>query len=213
MTERKKKIRGHRKRQKQIELWKDKNILFNLTDYFLNGRRNYYYAKIPWNYSSITNSNIPEPKGKTKQLLFAALLDIYDAWKVQLERLGEPYYLKIWLYEPRFSQSEVVCATGGRIEYYQNMFYGPEKGKYINGPGHKNAEQLNWECYIDEDHYDLNFIGNPEDYASLRDYKESEQWFSRLLKKPHRITHYENPDNSILKLYSFKRGNVWVGGE
>ncbi|MBE0640389.1 MAG: hypothetical protein IH599_00025, partial [Bacteroidales bacterium] len=131
---RKKKIRGHKRRWKEIENWRLDNLDLNLTDYLLN-ERDRYYAKIrvhPWSGLSLTNSMTPEPTRKTKQKILKGLLDIYEDWKNQLDKLGQPYYLKIWLFEPRFSQSQVVCAIGNNVDFYENTFFKPEKNKVLN---------------------------------------------------------------------------------
>ena len=64
----------------------------------------YEYAKVyvdPWDNLTLTNSQIPEPKGKAKKDILNGLEKIYDSWKNELEKINKPYYLKIWLYEPK----------------------------------------------------------------------------------------------------------------
>jgi hypothetical protein len=117
-----KKIRGHNRKHRDIERWRITNLELGL-DHLK--KYNYDYAKIlihPWCDISITKSEIPVPKGETKQLILSGLIDIYHSWKSTLDEIGQPYYLKIWLFEPRFSRSQVVCAIGDRIDYYENMF-------------------------------------------------------------------------------------------
>src|SRR4051812_38389727 len=131
MTVRQKKIRGHKRRNKHIDNWRLENLSFNLKDYLLNECER-YYAKIrvhPWSGLSLTSSVTPEPTGKTKQKMLLGLLDIYEYWKNQLDKLGQSYYLKIWLFEPRFSQSQVVCAIGENVDFYENTFYKPDTAK------------------------------------------------------------------------------------
>jgi hypothetical protein len=121
-----KKIRGHKRIWKDIEKWKNANLKLDLEHLKQNERD---YAKIgvyPFSAISLTNSQIPEPKTKTKKRILNGLLDIYDSWKNQLDQLNEPYYLKIWLFEPRFSKSQVVCAIGNSIDFYKNTFIFPE---------------------------------------------------------------------------------------
>src|SRR4051794_26854525 len=111
------KIRGNRRLQKQIPKWVTDALTINKD--FLS-KNKYWYEKVivhPWCDISIIKSEIPEPKSVTRNLIISALEEIYDNWKIQLDKLNEPYYLKIWLYEPRVSKSQVVCAIGERIEY------------------------------------------------------------------------------------------------
>ncbi|WP_051211192.1 hypothetical protein [Runella zeae] len=216
---RKKKIRGHNRRQKQIDKWRLDNLSLDLTDYLLN-QRDRYYAKItvhPWSGLSLTNSITPEPTGKTKQKILNGLLDIYDDWKEQLDKLRQPYYLKVWLFEPYFSQSQVVCAIGDNVDFYKSTFYKPDTNKTIQlhnyGSLKTKLSKLNWDYCLDEDHYDNAEVGKPETYASRQDYEETKMWFDILLKKPHRTHKFKEPMGDTTKSYSFKRGNIWLGGQ
>lgn len=164
---RQKKIRGHNRRHKQLDNWRLDNLSLDLTDYLLN-ERDRYYAKIrvhPWSGLSLTNSLTPQPTGKTKQKMLNGLLDIYEDWKKQLDKLGQPYYLKVWLFEPRFSQSQVVCAIGNNVDFYENTFYKPDTNKTIQldnyGSLKTKLSKLNWEYRLDEDHYDNTEVGEP----------------------------------------------------
>jgi len=211
------KIRGHRKRFLKIEKWRQENLEIR---WDLIEKYNYHYTDIvvhPWCDISILNSLIPEPKRKAKHLILLGLLDIYDSWKKQLDKLEQPYYLKIWLFEPRFSKSQVVCATGERIEFYENNFFKPDKVKKINpeyyGQLKNRLEKINWEYRLDEDHYDNCEVGEPESYVSQEDYDFTKKWFKELLKKPHRTTKFIEPIGDTIESYSFKRGDIWIGGQ
>ena len=107
---RQQKIRGFNRRFRDIDIWRSENLDLRLD---LIEKYNGDHIDIvvhPWCDISIINSKIPEPKRVTKKLILNGLIDIYESWKVQLNNLGKPYYLKIWLFEPRFSKSQVVCA-------------------------------------------------------------------------------------------------------
>ena len=216
---RKKKIRGYKRRWKDIENWRLDNLDLNLTDYLLN-EQDRYSAKIrvhPWSGISVTNSVIIEPRGATKCIIINILLDIYDDWKKQLDQLGQPYYLKIWLFEPRFSKSQVVCAIGDNIDYYENTFFEPEtneKSNLVNYGQLKNRLcNYSWDCRLDEDYYFNNEVGSPEDYATQQDYEEYKIWFEKLIKKEHRIYKLQEHDEERTEMYMFKRGYVWLGGQ
>lgn len=218
-TVRKKKIRGHKRRWKGIDSWRLYHLDLNLTDHLLN-ERDRYYAKIrihPWSGLSLSNSKTPEPIRKTKQKILKGLLDIYEDWKSQLDKLGQPYYLKIWLFEPRFSQSQVVCAIGDSVDFYENVFFKPEKSKVLSADNYgelkDRLESFNWDYRLDEDHYDNTEVGEPETYASRQDYEETKIWFATLLKKPHRTSKFKEPIGDITECYSFKRGDIWLGGQ
>src|SRR5690606_9522052 len=117
------KIRGHNRRQKQIKNWVEETKHLNIDELF-EWRREYAEILIhPWSSgSSLIDSIFPEPYGKTKSIMLKGLLEIYESWKIELEKLNKPYYLKIWLCEPRFSRSQIVCAIDDKIDYYENLF-------------------------------------------------------------------------------------------
>lgn len=206
------KIRGHKRRHRHIEEWRLESLDLRL---HLIQKYNGDHIDIvvhPWCDISIINSEIPEPNGKTKHLILSGLIDIYDSWKKQLDNKGQSYYLKIWLYEQRFSKSQVVCAIGDRISYYENLFYVSDKAKKLNpdnfGALKDRLEKLTWDFRLDEDHLDNNEVGEPEFYSTPKDFEESKKWFAKTLKKPHRTTKID----ATTELYSFKRGHLWLGG-
>ncbi|MBL7998421.1 MAG: hypothetical protein JNL32_07275 [Candidatus Kapabacteria bacterium] len=214
---RQKKIRGHKRRHNHIEKWRLDNISLDINRYLLH-ERDTYHTKImvpPWSGISITNSITPEPKGKTKRLMLCGLLDIYEHWKIQLDMLGQAYYLRIWLFEPRFSQSQVVCATGNSIDFYENSFYKPNTNKPMrlmsSANLHTKLSEFTWEYGIDEHHFASNELGEPESYRSQHDYDETYKWFNRLLKTPHRTDTYTYPHGETIDIYSWNRGDVWIG--
>lgn len=214
---RRKKIKGHNRRHRQIEKWRLENCSLDLAS-FLKETRNYYYAKImisPWYDLSGIKSAIPQPNKKTRQKMLNGLLNIYDNWKSQLGTIGQPYYLKIWLFEPRFAKSQVVCAIGNRINFYEHTFYKPDNGKMLNtaifGALKQKAEKLSWDYCLDEEHFDNSELQTPEDYATPEEYEEAKRWFAKLLKKPHRLTQFSAPIGNATESYSIKKGIVWVG--
>lgn len=99
---RSRKIRGHKRRHRQIETWLKNNLelRYDLLDNYSSDHIDIIVH--PWCDISLKNSRFPEPKGKTKSLMLAGLLDIYDSWKKQLDQFNKPYYLKIWLLNQGF---------------------------------------------------------------------------------------------------------------
>lgn len=209
------KIRGFNRRFRDIDNWRIENLDLpvDLIEKY-NGDHIDIYVH-PWCDISIIDSKIPEPKGKAKKMIINGLIDIYESWKVQLEKSGNPYYLKIWLFEPRFSKSQVVCAVADRIDFYENSFFKPDFKKEFRpnnyGQLSERLQKFHWDYRLDEDQYDTNFVGEPHLYASSQDYEESVIWFNRLLKKPHRMIKFTEPIVEATELYSFKRGELWIG--
>lgn len=121
---RKKKIRGHKRVQRSIEKWTEQNKIINIQDFLANKYCYAYLGIQPYfSISSDNNNSIPEPASKTRKDIILGLETIYNNWKTELDKLNQPYFLKIYLFEPRVSKSQVICALGNKkIDYYQNFF-------------------------------------------------------------------------------------------
>lgn len=205
------KIKGHKRIWKDIEKWKNANLELNLENLKQNERE---HAKIwvhPYGGISLTNSQISEPKTETRKRILIGLFDIYESWKNQLDKLHEPYYLKIWLFEPRFLKSQVVCAIGNSIDFYNNTFNIPKNFKEFKSDfveiAKSRIENFNWECRLDEDFIFSSDIGNLEDYENEKEYLEYKKWFKNKLKKKHIKKTLTDGSES----YAFELGNVWMG--
>lgn len=205
-----KKIRGQKRVWKAIDTWKKANKRLDLEEIHSRQRD---YVKIwvhPFSSISMSGSEFPEPKGKTRMLLLNGLFDIYYSWKKQLDLLGEPYYLKIWLYEPNFSRSQVVCGIGSFLTFYESTFYIPQVSKQfpeeLLGKTGERAVDFQWDYALEEEHLDEDFIGDPEDFISDAEFLKNRRWFRNKLKGPVRISSYDGKE-----CYSIKKGNVWLG--
>ncbi len=209
-----KKIRGHKRKWKQIDLWKKSNLDIDF-EYLNVYQKDYVKINVhPWSSLSLIKSSHPQPYGKTKLKILQSLLEIYDRWQIQLDKLGKPYYLKIWLYEPHFSNSQVVCAIGSCINYYNELLYQDENDtqkidfKHYEDLG-KKFKEFNWKCFIDEEKLDSTIVGEPTNYPSIIDYKNHRKWFLETMKKTHRVEKIREG----FELYFFKSGCLWTGGE
>lgn len=212
-----KKIRGHKRRWNDIDRWVETHKNLNL-DYLKKYQRDYAKIRVhPWSGIPLTNSQIPEPKGLTKSKILNGLIYIHDSWKGKLDKLGENYYLKIWLFEPRLSSSQVVCAIGDYLDFYENTFYKPKESKKFYpenyGQVKSEIENFNWEYRLDEEHFDNSEPGDPELYSTLADYEEAKRWLEKMLKKPHKTTIFIEPIGKATESYSFIKGDVWLGGK
>ena len=131
--------------------------------------------------------------------------------KKQLDNAGQPYYLKIWLFDPRFSKSQVVCAIGDRIDYYKDLFQKTNYTKQLKSENYGNLknrpDELEWEYSLDEDHIENDYVGEPAQYLTDNDFLETKNWFAKTMNKPHRITKLDDD----IEYYSFKKGNLWLG--
>ncbi len=201
------KIRGHRKKQKQIQKWIDIESKLNFE--FLD-KYKYCYSDIyihPWCDISLINSEFPEPKGKTRNDLILGLEKIYNNWKIELEKLNKPYYLKIWLYEPRVSKSQVVCAIDERINYYSNFFLELLDNEKPSDFCNKLNPNLRWNLYEDSQTWSENFLlktTDNEDYNCFCLKK------IKSLKQKKYKTEIINIEDGKDKLYFEPKGKIWV---
>lgn len=208
-----KKIRGHKRIWQEINKWKNTYLQLDLENLKVNERD---YVKIwihPYNGLTLTNSQHPEPRAETKKRILNGLFDIYENWQNQLNTLNQPYYLKIWLYEQRFTKSQVVCAIGNSLDFYIKTFNTPTDDKVhshnYTGDLKNRIDSFNWDHHLDEDFMLSTDIGNPEDYDNQIEYLEDLQWFNKRLKK----NHIKKTLKDGTECYSFEMGNVWVGGK
>lgn len=211
-----KKVRGHRRIWREIEAWKHASKALDIE---LLQQRERDYVKIwvhPFSSISMLNSAYPEPSGETRKRIVQGLFEIYNHWKDSLDSLNQPYYLKIWLYEPRISKSQVVCAIGSAVDFYETTFGKPDHANTFDvkrlGIPLEFYDGMTWEHRLDEAYFDLNDLGSEDEYHSKEDFVETKKWYANRLKKPHKMLGNSNNATKIPStLYSYTLGNVWIG--
>lgn len=114
------KVRGYRRRLRALDRFADAHAGLDLDALRL---RHYDYVKLwldPWSRLAKRNP----PMGYRRPAL-RAFFRIAEAWDRQLRTLGEPYYLAVWLHDPRFHATQVVAGLRERIGWYETVF--PER--------------------------------------------------------------------------------------
>ncbi|GLB47794.1 hypothetical protein [Neptunitalea lumnitzerae] len=211
------KIRGHRKKWKRIDDWVESNKDLDI-NYLKTVQRSYCKIWVaPWYSIPITNSAVPQPNGVTKAKMLEGLLTIHDSWKQTLNELGQPYYLKIWLYEPRFFLSQVVCSIGDMQHFYNQTFYKPTINKafpLVNyGKLADTLANFDWEHCWDEDFLTDSDLGSQDSWGmTTEEFASHKSWFTSELKKTHRLTRINTAYNNQINSYAFKKGDVYIGG-
>ncbi len=208
-----KKIRGHKKKWAEIDAWIAANKQLDIGNLKTYQRDHTKIWVHPWSGITVTNSQIPEPKRETKRRIIKGLIAIYEGWKASLDQLNEPYYLKIWLYEPRLFKSQVVCAIEKELTFYENTFFAPPDPKEFY-PAHYGAlenalGEFRWDHRLDEFYLDNTELPKPEAYC----YESDKKWVNNMMKKPHRTVPFSQPIGEATESYMFRRGDVWVGGK
>jgi hypothetical protein len=187
----KKKVRGWKRQIRKLDKWKLRNLNLELNRY------DYDYVKIwldPWYRLEKCN-----PPIWFRRLIIAALLEIYGNWHKQLLKRGGKFYLKIWLFDPHFIDSQVVAAVGERIHYYEELFVKNTESrkfpyqKYFHGS--YNLHDYNWDLHVDEDvSFERADELEADEIASLQ----------RVATRTEKL-----PDGETI--YAVKRGDLWLG--
>jgi len=205
------KIRGNSRLQKQVLGWIAGASFIDMNFLFEN---KYWYADLivyPWCDISIIKSEIQEPKSATRNLIISALEEIYNNWKLQLDKLNEPYYLKIWLYEPRVSKSQVVCAIGERIEYYNNNFVSVNVIRKKSDFCNKLSSEFEWDSFEDSQIWSEEDLCSPiELYRNIEDYNESLRFLVKIKKANYKTLKIDTLDGSDT-LHVQPKGVIWIG--
>ena len=206
----KQKLRGLRRRKSEIDKWIDNSLDIDL-DHLTN--RQVYYQKIyvyPW---ANLFCNKQPPTGYRNQIA-SGLLDIYFNWQTELEKLNQPYYLKIWLNYPRFMNSQVVAAIGDKIKHYNNIFSLADKSTSF--PIDKfemvtdNINKLTWTPFLDEElFFESEFDTIKENYANEDDYHNNQKIIKRVRENHDRKEVIKNGEDTDI-LYFKTQGLVWI---
>ena len=175
----------------------------------------YKYAKVyvdPWDNLTLTDSQIPEPKGKAKKEILKGLEKIYDSWKTELEKLNKPYYLKIWLYEPRISKSQVVCAIDEKIEYYENIFEKADFKQNSSSFTNQLDSDFNWQPKVDEEPcWESDLLWPIDQYESIEDSYSDRILLTKLKKGNYKNKEIGSPNGNKDTIYFIPKGKIWVG--
>ncbi|MGE3318197.1 MAG: hypothetical protein AB7I18_02785 [Candidatus Berkiella sp.] len=134
-----------------------------------------------------------------KKLFIEALCDVYENWQFYAKQMNVPYYLKVWIFEPNFTQSQIVLAVENRIKWYEELF-GIDESK-VPFPHEYTADctqKFSWtfanEIYAVEQ----------EDFSP----KAWERFVSENRIWPTNQFQDVEPEKP---LFLFHDGNVWVG--
>jgi hypothetical protein len=206
-----KKIRGLKRRSKNIEFWFKQN---KAIDFSILNRYDYYYCKAKINPWANLLDEQPYPTNYRKQI-FSKLLTIFFSWKQQLDKSLLEYRLELWLFDPRFIQSQVVVSIGEKMTYYKNLFPIADELKKFPIEKFKDDEsrinQLSWALHEDNDYYlesDLLEVGR---YTDQKQYFINQRFYRKLSERNTKYRIIENENGEKDKLFAMRKGDVWVG--
>jgi len=101
-----KKVRGWKRRIKQIDRW-GKEIQEPDVDWFAKPTTRDVYRRCT--IAPFYNAKKRHPPIWFYKLIIAKFITAYDKWKLAFDDLGIPYDLQLWLYDPSFIRSEISC--------------------------------------------------------------------------------------------------------
>lgn len=201
----KKKIRGWKRHVRKIEKWKRRVIDLDI-EHLHQYQRD--YAKI-WIYPfyAIPRRN---PPVWYNRLLLEAILDVYRSWHEKLLKLDEDFYLRLWIYDPHFINSQVVTAYKDCLQFYDQTFdvgnqekqFPLDKYTYLR----EKLEMFDWHIHIDSDVYtESDLIDN------IQQGWTSENEVEAIKGKAYKVETVHLSDGDTDKTYSVNVGDVWVG--
>ncbi|WMT39729.1 hypothetical protein RE628_20380 [Paenibacillus sp. D2_2] len=125
-------------------------------------------------------------------------IEIYLEWESKLESLDEPYYLKIWLGDPKFIDSQVVTAINSEIQYYEHIFIkdtNPKSFPYINN--HPSFGSFTWERHVN------GYFIWESDLESIDEIRDIE-------RKAYKISE-ESINGKMERSFFIRTGDMWTG--
>ena len=207
-----KKIIGAKRRIKSIEKWKEKHLIID-KKYFAEYSRDYVKFFVdPWTSLLFSNSKFPQPNKIYKKLFIESLIEIYYSWKNQLETLNQPYYLKIWLFESDLKNSQVVCAVGDKIDFYNETFKEIENKKMSLKQSKlfhvlNTYQEFKWESKIEVNVLEKNYLETIDDFKSNQEFQFMKKWWKNLLDKKLLDEFINDRD----EYFVFENDSVWIG--
>lgn len=200
----KKKIRGWKRHKRKIERWKQNAMNLDM-DYLRNYQRQYEKLWIHPFYGLERRT----PPNWYNCLLLDAMIEVYLEWHQKMKKEDEDFYLKLWLYDPHFINSQIVVAYRNCLDFYDETFKRRQENKRF--PFDKfhslrdKLEQFEWDLHIESDYYDENDLNEWLEEGAL-----TEKEVSRIKEKAYDAVRIKDKDGSFLQ-YSLDKGDVWIG--
>jgi len=101
-----KKIRGWKRRIKQVEQWGE-IIKQPHLNYFLSESGHHTYERCY--LSPFYRLNKRQPPLWLYKIIIGKFIAAFESWEAVFKELDIPYDLQLWLYDPAFISSEIIC--------------------------------------------------------------------------------------------------------
>ena len=192
----KKKIRGWKRRVRQVEEWGE-DIKEPIIDWFIQPTTRDIYRRC--NISPFYNATKRHPPIWFYKIIIEQFIVAYKHWKQKFDELGVPYDLQLLIYDPAYIKSEIACWKVGELN--QRIKYSWESSTIKAFPyktlGSKlyNLHDFEWILADDEHvHFESDF-----EYA---DFTAEELLNEGNIKKV-------QGDDEVY--YSYRHGDIWIG--
>lgn len=203
LTSIKKKIRGMKRKIKNIELWKEQNFKLDINNL---KEHHFEYVKL-WIDPFYRLYNINEdkighrnPSIRICRKILGEMITIYENWDRDLEFLSKPYYLKLWIGDPDFIESQIVTAIDERIDYYENIFIKNNDNKEFPYEKYNDSRLKNFK-------WELCHNGYWVDEIDLED-NELDKIREKAL-----VSDSFTFEGKLIKMHFIKTGDMWVGSK
>lgn len=137
-------------------------------------------------------------------------MDVYQSWYQKLNELGEPFYLKLWIFDPHFINSQVVAAYKDYLHFYDQTFeVGYQEKEFPFGKYtylREKLEMFYWHRHIDCDVYTESDLLDDIQLGWM-----SQNELEAIKRKAHKVETIHLSDGEIDRTYSVQVGDVWVG--
>lgn len=191
-----KKVRGWKRRVRHLNQW-GAQIKQPYTNYFVTERGRYTYERytVPPFYNLVKR----HPPLWFYKLMIAKFIDAYSEWQKFFEKLGIPYDLQLWLYDPAYIRFEIICYK--MKQHGERQRFSWESGLEEPFPYKKfaskayNLHNFEWTLADDED---VCFENNLDDADLTADDLITDGYVQKT-----------QPDGMVY--YAKRIGNIWIG--
>jgi hypothetical protein len=149
-----KKIRGWRRRVRHLDRWGEL-IKQPHTKYFLTERGRHTYER--YTVSPFYNAVKRNPPLWFYKLMIAKFIPAYSEWQKAFDKLDVPYDLQLWLYDPAYIRSEIICHKMQQHVERKRFSWESEQSEPFPyeklGSKHYNLQDFEWTLADDEHIY------------------------------------------------------------
>ncbi len=192
----KKKIRGWKRRVRQVEQWGEQ-IKQPYLKYFLAEGGRYTYERCY--LSPFYRLDKRQPPLWFYKLIIDKFITAYYLWEEIFKQLNAPHDLQLWLYDPSYISSEIICHKMQNYDEVKRFSWESDLSKKfpydkLKIPGHDLSE-FDW-LLADDEH--VHFVDD-FDYADFTAEDLSNDGYIKKVQ------------NNGVAYYTKRVGDIWIG--